>query len=476
MSLAQIDAKLSAKRRQREVLTEARTVAYAAQDAASAVIDALQAKDVLSAEDNALLAAEITKHKTARNEAMKAADAQAALASEISDLESDRAARQQHATQTAVAPGSRETAFEIPEGANVRVVNTPETNEQKDEAIASLLRNAYMAKHRGISLAAVCEGQAGAHLKHDRLYAALTTSTDPALIPTNYTTRLIELLRPASVIDSLPGVRHLPLDNGNLTLSRQSSAASSSYSGEQTNIALSAPGTDSIVLAAKKQTSMVVQSGELMRRSSPDSDAMVRDDLIAVTALKKDLTFIRAAGSSTEPKGLKAFADVGTLGVVTANQTVSVANITADLGKLLLKLRSANVRFRAPVFILSPRSERYLMDLRDGNGNMAFPEMERGLLRSLPYRVTTQIPETLTVGGVTLCTEVYVVEATELLIGDTKTFELQVSTEAAYWDGSAVQAAYSQDSAVFRLITENDFQIRHNASVAYLEKVIWGKE
>jgi HK97 family phage major capsid protein len=476
MSLVQIDAKLSTKRRQFTALADQRTAAYDAQDKASVVIDALQAKETLSADEQATLTAEIAKHQAARKEALEAQDKQNAVSREISELESDRASRQQHALTSTTQPLERETALEIPAGTTARVVNTPETNEQKDAALAALLKNAYLAKHQGVSLIAVCAGQIGEQFKHPALHAALTTSNNPALVPTNYSTRLIELLRAEEVISNLKGVRRVPLENGNLTLSRQSSAASSSYSGQMTNIAVSELGTDAIVLSAKKQTSIVVQSGELMRRSSPDSDALVRDDLIAVTALKRDLTFIRSAGSATDPKGLKAFADVGTLGVVASDQANTIASITRDLGRLLLKLRNANVPRRAPVFILSPRSEQFLMDLRDGNGNAAFPEMERGMLRRTPYVVTTQIPENLTVSATTLCTEVYCVEATEILIGTTKTFELQVSTEAAYHDGTAVQAAYSQDAAVFRLITENDMQLRHNASVAYLERVTWGKE
>lgn len=112
------------------------------------------------------------------------------------------------------------------------------------------------------------------------------------------------------------------------------------------------------------------------------------------------------------------------------------------------------------------------MDLRDGNGNIAFPEMLQGMLRGFPYRTTTAIP--INLGGGTNASEVYFLDASEVIIADAPTFELQTSFEAAYDDAGTVKAAFSNDSVVFRLITEHDTAARHDTSVAYLTAVLWG--
>ena len=221
---------------------------------------------------------------------------------------------------------------------------------------------------------------------------------------------------------------------------------------------------------------MVVQSGEMMRRADPSTDRMILDDIVQVIARKEDATFLRATGSATVPAGLKDFCDDGTGRVITQTSTVNLQNIKFDLGKLILALYAADAPMLNPYFIFTPRVHRFLMDYVDGNGNPAFPEMRDGLLRGYPFLTTTQIPNNLDAsgGGNDNETEIYFVDASEFIIADAPTFELNVSTEAAYHDGTNVQAAFSQDAVVFRSIVEHDTALRHTESAAYMEAVTWG--
>lgn len=486
MSLAAIDAKISAKRRALANLIDARTTAFAKLDSLSAEIDALQAKASLTADEQTVLNAKIAEHKNARNEALKAGDTISEAQSEISALESERSARQAHEVQVAslnaAQPRVTPPSLEVDAASQVRVVERPETAEEQDRMLDAMFRNAFIAKVNGQSLVAVCAGAAGDAYKHDRLRAALLTSNNPSLVPTNLSQRLVEIFRPASVLTNLDGIRYVPLPNGNLTMPRQTGTSTATYTGEMANIPLSDLTTDNFALQAKKLTAMSVQSGEMLRRSSPDTDAMVRDDFVQTIGTKTDITMIRNTASLTLiPKGLKWFADqnpVGGIGqgVIRSNQANTIQSIKNDLGKAKLKLANANVPNRKRYWLMSERTAQFLYDLVDANGNPAFPEMERGLLRQIPYRTTTQIPDNLTTDTVTNCSEVYLVEATEILFGTTPTFELQVSIEAAYFDGTQMQASFSQDAAVFRLITEHDMQLRHATAVAYIEKVTWGKD
>lgn len=476
LSLAKIDEKLSATRREMADLIEKRQAAFENVDALGEKLDALsnddpQFDDVKS------------EHSTASKELVALSDSIRKVDAALTALQADRDLRVEANRQEAALgqPQDRTAPAKAsdprPEAKEQVIVLEP-TNEQKDHDIAALFRNKFIAKESGLSFAAVCRGDAGAQYRNDRLSAAMSTSSGGAsIVPVNYVRdRVIELLRPMTVIRSRPGVRVIPMPNGNLNLPRQSGSATAAYAGELTNIAVSNPTTDSIALAAKKLTIMVPQSGELLRRSSPASDQLIRDDLIRTLAVKEDNTFLRATGSATIPKGIKAYCDAtsGTQ-VVESNQTVTLANVVADLGKLILAVVNADTPMLNPCFILSPRSERFLMDMRDGNGNPAFPEMMQGRLRQYSYAVTTQVPDNLTVGGVTLTSEVYFGDFSELLIGDTPTFDMTVSTEAAYHDGANVVAAFSQDTVLYRLIVEHDTQIRHPRSFAMLNKVIWGK-
>ena len=484
-SLQAIEEKLGQKRRLVGELVAKRNSAFEALDVLSAAVDSLQAIETPTEDQSKDLSAKASEHKAKFGEITSVSDQIRNLENEISTLESEKNLRAEHNRQEASLIDSqrRQATPENPStGANSTRVNVlPPTNDQLDKDLTDFFRCSYLAKANGMSIRAVASGElddkhdASRQYGNERLAATMLQSANPAVIPSNYIPRLIELLRPKTVIRNIPGVRQIPLPNGNLRLPRQSGSSSAAYIGEMVNIAKSTPTTDQITLSAKKLTTLVVQSGELMRHSSPSTDQMIRDDIIQTIARKEDVTFIRDAGSATNPKGLKAYADVTVATqVITATVAASatVAAVTRDLGKLILALSNVDTPMIAPAYIMAPRSEQFLLDMRDANGNYAFPEMQRGKLRSFPYFTTTQIPINLGVG--TNKSEIYFFDATELIIGDTPTMELQVSMEAAYHDGTNVQAAFSQDAVVFRLIKEHDTAIRHPLSVAYLKDVEWG--
>lgn len=474
LSLANIDAKLSDKRREMAETVAKRQELYEQLDALSESIDSLNASEEISAEQQAELDKLAAEYKAGSKQVLAMADNVRKLEGEIHSLEADYANRVEHNRQAATVNSNqprRVLGADSPDLSGARVL--PPTDEEQDHDIASFFRNSYIGSRHNVGLASVCAGQVGDQYRNDRLHAAVTTTGSPHIIPPNYIPRLIELLRSRTVIRRMNGVRFMPLLNGNLRIPRQSGASTANYVEEQANIPLSTPTTDQITLSAKKLTVMVVQSGEIMRRSNPSSDRMILDDVLQVLRIKEDSTFLRAAGSSTVPKGLKAFADANAATqVIPANATINLANVTRDLGHLILALANADCPMLNPYFIFAPRTERYLMDMRDGNGNFAFPEMRDGMLRGFPYLTTTSIPTNL--GAGTDKSEIYLVDASELIVGDAPTFELEVSSVAAYQDGATVKAAFSNDSVVFRLITEHDTAIRHDESVAYLNAVGWG--
>lgn len=479
LSLATLDAKISTKRREVAALVEKRESAFAAIDAMETAISALEANETPTEAQIAELATKLAAYKADRTSARKMGDEVAALQSEVAELERDRADRAAHNATAANLEASKGRTT-TPEAANAvegtgKVNVLAPTADQMDHDISSFVRNTYIAKYTSNSFASVCAGAAGDQYKNDRLHAAVNRTNNAALLPENYVPRLIELLRPKTVVRNLPGVRHLPLINGNLRIPRQSGASSANYVGEQVNMPVSDVTTDSITANSKKLTVVVVQSGEIMRQSSPATDKLIRDDIVKQLQIKEDSTFLRHAGSSTIPKGIKAYADALAGQAITSNQTVNLANVTTDIGKLILLLQTANVSMDSCVFLLSPRSLRWLMDIRDGNGNPGFPELSRGVLREYPFRVSNQIPTNLTVGAVTGASEVYFLDASELIIADAPTFELGVSLEAAYHDGTNVVAAFTKDEAVFRLMVEHDTACRHNEAMAYLTDVTWGK-
>lgn len=312
---------------------------------------------------------------------------------------------------------------------------------------------------------------------HSGLFAQQSGLTGPAggfLVPEDVSSELIELLRAASVVMSFNPVI-MPMDNGNLTMNRINTGTAASYIGELQDVPATGMTFGQIKLSSKKLAALVPISNDLLKSASYQADAVVRDDMVTALAVRGDLAFLRGPGSQFSPLGLRNQL-LGTTAEVTnilaANATVNLVNVTSDLGRLELALLNANIPMLRPGWIMAPRTMMYLMNLRDGNGNYAFPEMQNGQLRGKPYRTTTQIPTNL--GGGTNESEIYLADFAHVVIGEQQGIELAISTEAAYRDaGNNVQASFSRDETVVRAIALHDLALRQLGAVAILTGVTW---
>jgi len=295
-------------------------------------------------------------------------------------------------------------------------------------------------------------------------------STGGYLVPEEYSTELIEYLRPLSVVRRMnPTV--VPMNTGTLSMSAMTGGASAEYIGEGSNVSTSQPTLGQVKLTWKKLGCLVPISNDLIRFSTPSADDVVRNDLAGAMAQREDAAFIRDDGTNDKPKGIYGW--IANANKFDANGTVNLANVTTDLGKAILALREAETLFLRPGWLISARTEFYLTTLRDSNGNYAFKdEMATGKLYGFPFAVTTQIPDNL--GDSEDESEVYLVDFVDAVIGESSQVEIEVSTEAAYYDGSSVVSAFSLDQTVLRAISRHDFAMRRSTSGSVIEAVTWG--
>lgn len=347
-----------------------------------------------------------------------------------------------------------------------------DTAEERTKAVGGIIRTMVLAKRQGMSPMAYAKE----YMKDDNLVKALSSSTAAdggVLVQGQYASDVIELLRAESVVRSLQPLM-VPMDSGTFTMPKHTAGAASTWIGENQNIAKTQPGFGEVKLTAKKLAALVPISNDLLRRSVYNADTIVRDDLVGELAVSSDAAFIRADGTGAAPKGL--YYQALAAGRVAVNATVNLANVTTDLLGAIQRMLDANVKMRRAGWIFAPRTWTYLLALRDGNGNFAFkPEMDGGKLFGFPYKVTTNIPTNLaTGGGSSNESEIYLVDFADVVIGETTGVMLDVSSEAAYHDGSNVVAAFSLDQSVIRAIIEVDLGMRHAESVQVLTEVDWG--
>jgi len=315
------------------------------------------------------------------------------------------------------------------------------------------------------------------------------------LVPIQFSTDIIELLRPSAVVRSLdPSIMPMPM--GSVKVPKITQGATASYIGENANILQSQEGTGQLTLTFKKLAALVPLSNDLVRYSSPSADSIVRDDMVRAMATREDKAFIRDNGTSGTPLGIRGW--INATNKFNANGTVNLANVTIDLGKAIQKLMAADVPLivaqfppggpnqvqpitARPGWIMSPRTYMYLTTVQNGQGFYAFrPEMMTGTLWGFPYRVTSQVLETMAAGNPPTDTggtqtEVYFGAFAHAVIGEALGLMVDASMEAAYANAAGtVVAAFSQDQTVVRVLAEHDFALRYDKAFSLIQQVTWG--
>lgn len=293
------------------------------------------------------------------------------------------------------------------------------------------------------------------------------------LVPPEFSSDVIELLRASAVVRSLDPLT-MPMANGSVKVPRITQGVTAGYVGENITIPKSEMKTGQLTLTFKKLAALVPISNDLIRYSTPQADQVVRDDAVRALATREDRAFIRDNGTDGTPQGLKNL--IHPDNKFAANGTVNLANVTADLGEAMQKIMDAEITLiiqqggtpgidARPGWLFSPRQWKYLTTVLTANGVYAFrDEMLRGTLWGFPYRVTTQVENDTVYFG--CFAHAVIGEATGLII--------DASGEAAYNDGNGLVAAFSQDQTVIRVIAEHDFNLRHDKAFSLITGVTWG--
>lgn len=292
------------------------------------------------------------------------------------------------------------------------------------------------------------------------------------LVPEQFSQDLIELLYPISVVRRL-GAVVIPMPVGTLRIPKLTSGATGYYIGENANITPSQLATGQVTLTFKKLAALTPISNDLLRYSSPGANAVVRDDMVRAIGQAENTAFLRGTGIASNPRGLRYQAAAAN--VLDCAGTVSLANTVIDLGRIMQKLMENNIPMTRCGWIFAPRTWRYLTTIQNTNGAYVFKdEMQAGRLWGYPFAVNTGIPINLTDAGGTTATELYFADFADVIIGESMSMSVDASSDAAYYDGANVQAAFSLDQTVVRAITEHDLAVRRAESLVVMLKIAWG--
>lgn len=285
---------------------------------------------------------------------------------------------------------------------------------------------------------------------------------------------LIDLLAPRTVVR-----RHISevvdVSSGMVDMARITSDAATTWGGEIEQITEGSPTLDQLVMRPFQQKVLVPVSNTLLKRGGPRVAAMIRNTTLRSMALGEDQVFLTSPGSEHRPKGLKywaADANQLTASTFTGTAAQKLTLVSDDLGRLILALEEANVPMTNPVWFMAPRTKQYLLTVRDGNGNKAFPEVADNMLYGWPIEATTHVVRNTGSGANE--SVVYLADCDELSLGQGSSLEVSMSSEGTFVDVDGnVVSAFQRNLTLLRVINEVGLTPKHREAIGYLSAVTW---
>lgn len=288
--------------------------------------------------------------------------------------------------------------------------------------------------------------------------ATLGTTTDAGFAASLVTENrlvgeFVDMLRAATVFDQLTGFRNVPF---NSKIPSQLTGGTASWVGEGAPKPLTNPTYGEVEIKEHKLAAITVYTQELMRRSDPAVDILVRDDLIEASKTLIDNTFLDA-GAAT------AVRPAGVLNGVTAtpNTGTTAANYEADLLALVNSFVTANLSLDGSYFVMSETRAAQISLLRDALGNAYFQGMAlRGTrtLMGIPV-ITSQ-----TVGD-----KIILVKTSEILLAQDGGVDVSYSDQATLVDGGTTHHLWQENKFAVRVEKFITWAKRRPIAAAFLD-------
>jgi len=270
--------------------------------------------------------------------------------------------------------------------------------------------------------------------------AGTTTDTawaKPLVEYENMASEFAELLRPATIIGRIPGLRRVPF---NIKIPRQTGGSSVGWVGEGKPKPVSALAFDQVTLGMAKTAGIVVITDELARSSSPAAEEVVRQDLIDQTAQFLDRQFVDP--TVTAVSGVSPASITNGVTAITASGTDADA-FRADAKQLMAGYIAANMSLAGAVWIMTETQALSLALMLNPLGQQEFAGMTAtgtGTLLGLPVIISENIPAQAQVTGppaIPAGSRIILVKASEILLADDGQTMLDVSSEASLQMDSA---------------------------------------
>lgn len=222
--------------------------------------------------------------------------------------------------------------------------------------------------------------------------AGFTALIQPQIMASEF----IELLRPNLILSKMAQARQVPT---NITMPRATTGTTSGWIGEGKPAPVTNAAYDNLVIGEHKLGAIAVFTEELLRRSEPAAEGLVRDDLLATIANAIDVAFIDQANAGVV--NVKP-ASIANAAATAAASGTTAAAVRADVKAAYLAAAAANQSLASACWIMNPATALALsMMFNATTSQPEFPGIDfvnGGTFQSLPVILSTNVPGTVVAG------------------------------------------------------------------------------
>lgn len=295
---------------------------------------------------------------------------------------------------------------------------------------------------------------------------------------TNVIADFVEFLRPRTILgrfgqNGVPGLRNVPF---NVPLVGQTEGGEGYWVGEGKAKPLTRFGFDRNILDIYKVANIAVVTEELLRRSSPAAEALIRDSLASAIAARLDTDFInpaKAAVAGVSPASI-------TNGLTPVASTGGDADaIRADIRALMATFIAANNAPTTGVWIMGSTTALALSMMANPLGQPEFGgiSMTGGTFNGMPVIVSDYIPS----GTVVLAnaSDIYLADEGGIQVDMSREASLEMADNPAHnsdtpTGATSLVSMFQTNSVAFRVERFINWARRRPSAVAILTGATWG--
>jgi len=287
--------------------------------------------------------------------------------------------------------------------------------------------------------------------------ASTTDSTwaGPLVTYNNLQEEFIELLRPLTVIERIPGLRRVPF---NIKVPRETGATTAYWVGQGSPKPLSQGAFDTVTLDFSKIAGITTMTQELLKFSRPNAEPILINSLTKAIAYLMDRDFLdpsKAVSVGVSPASITNGATS-----ITATGTTTAAFRT-DFGSLISQFSLNNNGSLADIVILMSQTQALRLALmRNDFGSKEFPDLskEGGSIEGFPVVASENI--VANGGSPTDGWPIVAMRASDILLADDGAVDVDISTEASLQMESAPDSPNTASTVMMSLWQNNLVGIR----------------